>query len=70
MGLPNTQPDPQALINALLPPEMAQACENVGVVKANRDALALLVLGVLAGAFIAFGGMFSTVVLSGSEALP
>jgi len=70
MGLPNTQPDPQALINALLPPEMAQACENVGVVKANRDALALLVLGVFAGAFIAFGGMFSTVVLSGSEALP
>jgi hypothetical protein len=70
MGLPNTQPDPQALINALLPPEMAQACENVGVVKANRDALALLVLGVFAGALIAFGGMFSTVVLSGSEALP
>lgn len=70
MGQPDTQPAPQALINALLPPEMAQACENVGVTKANRDALALLVLGILAGAFIAFGGMFSTVVLSGSEALP
>ena len=70
MGLPNTPPDQHDLINALLPPEMAQACENVGVAKASRDALALLVLGVLAGAFIAFGGLFSTVVLSGADALP
>ena len=70
MGLPNTPPEPHGLIDALLPPDMAQACENVGVAKANRDPVALLVLGILAGAFIAFGGLFSTVVLSGSESLP
>lgn len=70
MGLPNTPTDQHGLIDALLPPDMAQACENVGLAKANRDPLALLVLGILAGAFIAFGGLFSTVVLSGSDALP
>jgi formate transporter len=70
MGLTATQQDQHGLINALLPADMAQACEDVGVTKANRDALALLVLGILAGAFIAFGGLFSTVVLSGSETLP
>ena len=70
MGQPTTPPDQHGLIDALLPPDMAQACENVGLAKANRDPMALLVLGILAGAFIAFGGLFSTVVLSGSEALP
>ena len=70
MGLPDTSPNQHGLIDALLPPDMAQACENVGLAKANRDPLALLVLGILAGAFIAFGGLFSTVVLSGSDALP
>ena len=70
MGLPDTPPNQHDFINALLPTEMAQACENVGVAKASRDALALLVLGILAGAFIAFGGLFSTVVLSGADALP
>ena len=70
MGLPDTSPSQHGLIDALLPPDMAQACENVGLAKANRDPLALLVLGILAGAFIAFGGLFSTVVLSGSDALP
>lgn len=38
--------------------------------KAGRDALALIVLGVLAGAFIAFGAVFMTVVLAGSNELP
>lgn len=70
MGLPDTSPSQHGLIDALLPPDMAQACENVGLAKANRDPLALLVLGILAGAFIAFGGLFSTVVLSGADALP
>lgn len=59
-----------AAIEALLPPEMALACETAGAVKAGRDALALLVLGVLAGAFIAFGALFMTVVLTGSGELP
>jgi formate/nitrite transporter len=58
------------IIDALLPPEMALACEAAGATKAGRDALALIVLGVLAGAFIALGAMFMTVVLTGSGELP
>ena len=49
---------------------MAAACETAGQVKAGRDAITLLVLGLLAGAFIAFGALFSTVVLTGAVDLP
>lgn len=59
-----------AIIEALLPPEMALACETAGAAKAARDALALIVLGLLAGAFIALGAMFMTVVLTGTGELP
>ena len=59
-----------AIIDALLPPEMALACETAGAVKAGRDALALIVLGLLAGAFIALGAMFMTIVLTGAAELP
>ena len=58
------------IIEALLPPEMALACETAGAAKAGRDALALIVLGVLAGAFIALGAMFMTIVLTGTVELP
>ncbi len=58
------------IIDALLPPEMALACETAGAAKAGRDALALIVLGLLAGAFIALGAMFMTVVLTGAGELP
>jgi formate/nitrite transporter len=57
-------------IDALLPPPMALACEAAGATKASRDALALIILGLLAGAFIAFGAMFMTIVLTGSGELP
>lgn len=57
-------------IGGTMPPDMALACEAAGATKAGRDALALMVLGVLAGAFIAFGAMFMTVVLTGSGDLP
>jgi formate transporter len=57
-------------IDALLPPEMALACEAAGVAKAERDVLALIILGILAGAFIAFGAAFMTVILTGAGALP
>ncbi len=59
-----------AIVDAMLPPQMALACEAAGAAKAGRDALALVVLGVLAGAFIAMGAIFMTVVLTGAEALP
>ncbi len=57
-------------VDALLPLEMALACETAGAAKAGRDALTLIVLGLLAGAFIAFGAIFMTTVLSGSSGLP
>jgi formate/nitrite transporter len=57
-------------VDAMLPPDTALACEAAGAAKAGRDALTLIVLGVLAGAFIALGAIFMTVVLTGSEALP
>lgn len=66
--------DPSAkapgFIGGTMPPDMALACEAAGAAKAGRDTLALLVLGVLAGAFIAFGALFMTVVLSGAGDLP
>lgn len=57
-------------VDTLLPPEMARACESAGAAKAARDAGALVILGLLAGAFIAFGALFMTVVLTGAESLP
>jgi formate transporter len=59
-----------ARIDALLPPEMALACEAAGAGKAKRDAITLLLLGVLAGAFIAMGAIFMTVVLTGTGDFP
>jgi formate/nitrite transporter len=66
---PKSRPTAQT-IEAMLPPEMALACEAAGATKASRDAIALIVLGVLAGAFIALGAIFMTIVLTGAEALP
>ncbi len=64
------KPPVVAIVDAMLPPQMALACEAAGAAKAGRDALALVVLGVLAGAFIAMGAIFMTVVLTGAETLP
>lgn len=57
-------------IDALLPPEMAKRAEAIGVAKAGLSAPRLLVLGALAGAFIAFGAIFATVAATGSAGLP
>lgn len=58
-------------IDALLPREMAEKAEHVGVDKTRLDVTSLMVLAILAGAFVAFGSMFSMVVTAGSEgALP
>ena len=54
-------------IDALLPPEIALKAEAVGVQKTRMDTLRLLALAVLAGAFIALGGMFATTVLAGAD---
>jgi formate transporter len=65
-----TEPIVVSRIDPLMPPDMALACEAAGVAKASRDAATLLALGVLAGAFIALGAVFMTVVLTGSGELP
>ena len=58
-------------LDALLPEEVARKAEALGVAKARRDLVSLLTLSVLAGAFIALGAMFSTVVAAGlHDALP
>jgi formate transporter FocA len=64
-------PDNPPRIDSLLPPEMASRAEEVGVKKANLDAVSLFVLAVLAGAFIALGAIFSTTAVAGAAgALP
>lgn len=64
------KPTEAGRVDALLPPEMALACEAAGAAKAGRDGTTLIILGVLAGAFIAFGAMFMTVVTTGAGDLP
>jgi formate transporter len=50
----------------LLPPEMASRAEDVGVAKARLPLLNTLALALLAGAFIALGANFFTVVTTDS----
>jgi formate transporter len=52
-------------IDALLPAEMAKRAEYVGVRKSETPFITVLALSILAGAFIALGAIFATVVLSG-----
>ena len=59
-------PDDQG-IDSLLPLDIAQKAETIGVQKTRMDPLRLVTLGVLAGAFIAFGAMFATTVLAGTD---
>jgi formate transporter len=56
--------------DALLPPAMARRAEDVGVAKASMETSRLLALAILAGAFIAFGAIFSTVALAGTAGAP
>lgn len=53
-------------VDALLPSEMATKAEDIGVTKANLDFTKTWVLAILAGAFIAFGAIFATLVTTGS----
>ena len=54
----------QVQIDAFPPPQIAERAEDIGVVKANLDFWTLLLLSILAGAFIALGAVFSTTVTS------
>ncbi len=56
-------------IDALLPADMAQKAETIGVKKANMTASKLFVLAIMAGAFIALGAIFSNTVSAGGMAI-
>ena len=64
---PNLKSELTNSIDALLPAEMAEKAEHVGVDKTRLDTMSLLTLAVLAGAFVAFGSMFSIVVAAGAD---
>ena len=59
--------EPRNTIDAYSPPQIAALVEDVGMVKARLPALQTVTLGLLAGAFIAFGSMFYTLVMTGNE---
>lgn len=62
---------PMPSLDALLPVDMAKKAENVGVAKVNLGPYRLFALAVLAGAFVAMGAVFTTIVTTGtSGALP
>lgn len=54
-------------IDALLPVEMAQRAEQIGMKKAALPTTNLLALALLAGAFVALGAIFSTTVAAGAN---
>jgi formate/nitrite transporter len=67
---PASAPPPQAVaFDVILPAAMAAKAEESGVRKASTDPLTLLVLSILAGAFIAFGAILATTVSAGSIAI-
>jgi formate transporter len=55
--------------DAIMPPAMAVRAEESGVKRASTDPLTLLVLSILAGAFVAFGAILATTVSAGSIAV-
>ena len=60
---PAVTPSPQ---DAYPPDQIARLGEQVGVRKATLPLVPLLALGLLAGAFIAFGAMYYTLVMTGA----
>jgi formate/nitrite transporter len=67
-----TQHEPSVLVvsaspqDAYPPAQIARLVGDVGVRKATMPVIQTIMLGVLAGAFIAFGAMFFTLVMSGN----
>ncbi|MEH6456545.1 MAG: formate/nitrite transporter family protein [Cocleimonas sp.] len=53
--------------DAYPPSEIARRVEHLGETKAHTETLTLLVLAILAGAFISMGALFFTVVITGSN---
>jgi formate transporter len=58
--------EPAAMYDAHPPREIARLVESLGETKARLDALTVLVLAILAGAFISLGALLFTVIVTGS----
>lgn len=66
----NTQDDNAPLrLDGMLPVEIANQAEEIGVRKANLDTVSLFLLSLLAGGFIAIGAIFATTVSLGTGSL-
>jgi formate transporter len=63
-------PPQTVTFDAIMPAAMALRAEESGVKRASTDPVTLLLLSVLAGAFISFGAIFATTVSAGSADLP
>jgi formate transporter len=53
--------------DAFSPKEIAEQVEKVGVTKAKLPIFSMLILGVLAGAFIGLGALYSVIIRSDSS---
>ena len=70
LGVPEAPRAPQAItLDPIMPAAMAVRAEETGIRRAAMDPMTLLVLSVLAGAFISFGAIFATTVSAGSIAV-
>lgn len=67
--MPVTEPSASLSMDALMPAEMASKAEAAGVAKAKLALVPMMALAVLAGAFIALGAVFATVVATGGGEL-
>jgi formate transporter len=66
---PAAPPAPPS-VDSLVPQAIALRAEQIGAAKARMPTMRLFALAVLAGAFIALGAIFATVVGTGAGALP
>lgn len=57
-------------IDTILPLDMAERAEESGIRRASMDLITVLVLSVLAGAFISFGAILATTVMAGTIPIP
>ncbi|MDW3095010.1 MAG: formate/nitrite transporter family protein [Gammaproteobacteria bacterium] len=54
-------------VDAYKPAKIAELVENIGVTKAVMPTVPTIMLGLMAGAFIAFGAMFYTLVMTNND---
>jgi formate transporter len=66
VALEGAVPPQSVTFDALMPAAVAARAEATGVKKAAMDPLTMVVLSVMAGAFISFGAIFATTVSAGS----